>query len=172
MKTAAGWLALAVLLGAATFDAKPNSGHSITSAQKQEFLRLLATLPHGSEFYPRASVKKAAPYLPVLMALDEKDLENHDLYSLGALSRGLCDEKPYREYVVAHFKDIRHPYLQILWAAMLFDGKAASPEVKQFLNAALQSEQQSKVLQEIVGPQFEDFKKRVLATKQIPALAH
>lgn len=69
----------------------------------------------------------------------------------------------YREYVVAHFKDIRHPFLQLAWAAMLFDEKAASPDVKQFLITALHSEQQSKWLQEIVGPQFEDFKKRVLA---------
>lgn len=102
--------------------------------------------------------------MPVLLALDEKDLEGYDLYPFAALSRGLCDKKPYREYVVAHFKDIRHPSLQLLWAAMLFDEKAASPEIKQFLSTALHSEQRSKVLQEIVGPQFEDFKKRVLAT--------
>lgn len=168
MRTPARWIVLAALLGVAAFDAKPqvprsDLGQSITSAQKQEFLRLLRALPHEGEFYTRASVKKAAPYLPVLLALDEKDLEGYDLYPFAALSRGLCDEKPYREYVVAHFKDIRHPFLQLAWAAMLFDEKAASPDVRQFLITALHSEQQSKRLQEIVGPQFEDFKKRVLA---------
>jgi hypothetical protein len=41
----------------------------------------------------------------------------------------------------------------------------ASPEIAQFLRGALQDEQRAKALSEMVGPNFQDFKKRLMAEK-------
>ena len=46
---------------------------------------------------------------------------------------------------------------------MLFDAGAASPGVVRFLRDALESEAQAKVISEFTGPDFEGFRKRVLA---------
>jgi hypothetical protein len=47
--------------------------------------------------------------------------------------------------------------------AMLFDEGEFSPEMVRFLKAALESPRQAKELSEIVGPEFEQFRKNVLA---------
>lgn len=46
---------------------------------------------------------------------------------------------------------------------MLFDAEVKSPEIAQFLKDALESPEQAKVISEMLGPQFEDFKRRVKA---------
>ena len=46
---------------------------------------------------------------------------------------------------------------------MLFDAGVASPDIARFLKDALESPEQAKVLSEMVGPQFDDFKRRVKA---------
>jgi hypothetical protein len=135
----------------------------VPGEQKKEFIRMLDTLPHEGEFYTVAAIEKAGPYLPVLLALTEKDMEEYDFYPFGALSRGLCDRQEHRAYVVQHFAQIRHPLLKLLWAAMLFDAGESSPEIVRFLKVALRSPQQAKLLSEIVGPEYEEFKKKVLA---------
>ncbi len=135
----------------------------VSDAQKKQFIRILDTLPHESEFYTEASIDKAGPYLPVLLALNEKDLENRDMYRFLAMSRGLCDRKKHRAYAVRHFSEIRHPLLQLAWAAMLFDAGASSPEIVRFLRKALKDESQAKLLSEMIGDEFEQFKKRVMA---------
>jgi hypothetical protein len=135
----------------------------ISDAQKKEFIELLKTLPHKGEFYTNEAVEKAGPYLPVLFALTEKDVAGYDIYPFAAISRGLCDQKKHRDYTVRHFAEIRHPELKLFWGAMLFDGGAISPEIVRFLKAALESPEQAKLLSEMIGPQFEDFKRRVKA---------
>jgi hypothetical protein len=134
----------------------------ISEAQKKEFLELLQTLPHKGEFYTDEAVEKAGPYLPVLFALTEKDIDKVDIYPFAAISRGLCDQKKHRDYAVRHFAEIRYPTLKLFWAAMLFDEEGAvSPEIVRFLKDALESPEQAKMLSEIVGPEFEAFKRRV-----------
>ncbi len=54
--------------------------NQVSDAQKQEFLELLKTLPTQGEFYTEETVKKAGPYLAVLFALTEKDIEKYDIY--------------------------------------------------------------------------------------------
>ena len=135
----------------------------VSTAQKQEFLRVLKTLPHKSEFFTDDAIKTAGPYLPVLFALTDKDIEGYDIYWFAALSRGLCDIKERREYATAHFGDIQHSQLKLFWAAMLFDEGKPSNEVVRFLKDALKSEAQAKLLGEIIGPKFTDFKARVIA---------
>jgi hypothetical protein len=135
----------------------------ISDAQKKEFIDFLKTLPHKGEFYTDEGVEKAIPYLPVLFALTEKDMEKLDIYPFAAISSGLCHQKKQRDYAVRHFTEIRHPTLKLLWGAMLFDAGATSPEIVRFLKDALESQEQSKLLSEIVGPQLEDFKRRVKA---------
>ena len=134
----------------------------VSDAQKKEFIQMLDTLPHEGEFYTAAAIDKAGPYLPVLLALTEKDLEQLDIYPFAAMSRGLCDRKQHRAYAVRHFAEIRHPMLQLAWAAMLFDAGASSPEIVRFLRKALKDEKQSQLLSEMIGPEFEQFKKRVM----------
>lgn len=135
----------------------------VSDAQKKEFIELLKTLPHKGEFYTDEAVAKAGPYLPVLLALTEKDLEKYDIYPFGAISRGLCDQEKHRDYAIRHFAEIRHQQLKLLWGAMLFEAAAKSTEITQFLKDALESAEQAKVLSEMLGPQFDIFKRKVKA---------
>ena len=140
------------------------TGARIPDASKKEFINLLQTLPFEGEFYTDEAVEKAGPYLPVLFALSEKDINKYAIYPFAAISRGLCDQKKHRDYAVTHFSEIQHPALKLFWAAMLFDGDAAgSTEIVRFLKGALGSKKEAKVLSQIVGPDFEDFKRRVIA---------
>jgi hypothetical protein len=140
--------------------------NQISDAQKNEFIELLKTLPHKGEFFTEEAVKRAAPYLPVLFALTEKDIEAYDIYPFAAISRGLCDAKEHRRHASNHFAEIRHPMLKLFWAAMLFDSEDSSPEIARFLQDSLKSEHGAKTLAEIVGPNFEDFKRRVIAYQE------
>ncbi len=139
------------------------ASNRISDAQKKDFIQLLKTLPVEGEFYSDAAIDKAGRYLPVLFALTEKDIEKYDIYPFLALSRGLCDRKVHRDYAVRHFAEIRHPMLKFGWGAMLFNAGASSPEIVQFLRSALESEQESKILSEILGPKYNDFRRRVNA---------
>jgi hypothetical protein len=134
----------------------------ISEAQKQAFIRLLETLPIKGEFYSNKAAKKAGPYMSVLFALTEKDIQKYDLYPFLALSRALCDDTKYRALGVRNFATIQHPQLKLFWAAILFDAGAASSEVEQFLRDALTSEEQTKQLSEMMGPQFDALRKRLL----------
>ncbi len=129
----------------------------VSDEQKKQFIRMLKTLPHEGEFFSEAAIDKAGPYLPVLLAFTEKDIEKYDIYPFAAMSRGLCDRQEHRVYAVRYFAEIRHPLIQLMWAAMLFDGDAVSPEIVRFLEGALKSEQQAKMLSETFGPEFEHF---------------
>lgn len=137
--------------------------NQVSDVQKREFIELLKTLPTKGDFYTGESVEKAGPYLPVLFALTEKDIEGHGIYPFAAISRGLSDHEDHRAYAVRHFAGIRHPELKLFWGVKLFDAGEASPEIVQFLRDALEAEDRAKLLSEIVGPRFEDFKKRVVA---------
>jgi hypothetical protein len=137
--------------------------NQISDAQKKEFINLLKTLPHKGEFFTDDAIKTAGPYLPVLFALNDKDIEGYDIYPFATLSRGLCDNEKIRQYATAHFGEIRHSELKLLWAAMLFNERNPSTEVVRFLKAALKSEAQAKLLGDITGPKFADFKARVNA---------
>ena len=101
--------------------------------------------------------------MPVLLALTNKDIEGYDIYPFAALSRGLCDIKEHRQYATAHFGEIRHSELKLFWAAMLFNEGNPSTEIVHFLKDALKSEAQARLLDEITGPNFADFKARVIA---------
>ena len=135
----------------------------ISDAQKKDFLNLLKILPHKGEFFTDDAIKTAGPYLPVLFALTDKDIESYDIYPFAALSRGLCDIKEHREYATVHFREIRHSELKLFWAAMLFEEGKPSTEVVRFLKDALKSKAQAKLLAEITGPKFTDFTARVVA---------
>lgn len=139
------------------------ASNKITDAQKKEFIEILRTLPVKGEFFTDEAVKRAEPYLPVLLSLTEKDIEGYDIYPFLALSRGLADHKEHRDYAVSHFAEIRHPILKLAWAGMLFDAKSTSPQIIQFLRDALKSKEQSKVLSEMLGPDFNNFQMRVKA---------
>ena len=145
--------------------APSQASDQISDLRKQEFINLLRTLPTKGDLYTDEAVLKAGPFLPVLFALTEKDVEKYDIYPFAAISRGLCDYPGHRVYAVRNFGKIRHPELKLFWGAMLFDSGDASPEIERFLRDALSSEEQSKLLSEMLGPQFESFKKRVLSHK-------
>jgi hypothetical protein len=135
--------------------------NQISDARKKDFIELLKTLPYKGEFYNDEAIDKSQNYLPVLFALTEKDIKNYDIYPFLALSRGLCDLKASRNYAVRNFSEIRHPTLKLFWAAMLFDAKATSSEIVQFLRDALKSKEQSKTLSEMIGPDYKDFQRKV-----------
>lgn len=139
----------------------------VSDAQKQEFIKLLHELPVKGEFYTDEAIRKATPYLPVLFALTEQDIKEYDVYPFFAISRGLCDAGAQREYAVRHFTEIRHSELKLFWGAMLFDSKNPSLEVVGFLKNALQADGQAELLSEIVGPKFDDFKRRVMAHRAV-----
>ena len=138
---------------------------TISDRQKKDFVKLVRTLPHRGEFFTLDAIKTAGPYLPVLFALTDKDLEGLDIYPFLALSMGLCDTKERRQYAIVHFRDIQDSRLKVFWAAMLFDETNPSSEVVHFLKDALESEALSKFLGEITGPNFAKFKTRVNAAR-------
>jgi hypothetical protein len=138
----------------------------VTAADKKDFLELLGKLPTKGEFFTDEAVQKAVPHTRVLLALTPKDIEKYDIYPFLALSRGLLDRKEQREYGVKHFGKIAHPTIKLFWGAVLFDEKGASAEVVTFLRAALESKEQSEVLSQMIGPNFEDFKKRLKEYKE------
>ena len=139
------------------------TANQISDAQKKDFIELLKTLPAKGEFYTDEAIDKSQSSMSVLFALTEKDIESYDIYPFLALSRGLCDRKVQRDYAVRHFSEIRHSTLKLFWAAMLFDAKATSSEIVQFLRGALKSKEQSKILSEMLGPKYKDFQRRVKA---------
>src|SRR5919202_540538 len=89
------------------------NGQAVSDSQKREFIELLKTLPFRGEFYTEEAARRAAPYLPVLFSLTEKDVEKYDLYSFVAISVGISRDKERRAYAVAHFAEIRHPKLKL-----------------------------------------------------------
>jgi hypothetical protein len=133
----------------------------VTGAEKRAFLEMLAKLPTQGEFFTDEAVQKAVPHTRALLALTKKDIDKYDLYPFLALSRGLLERKEQRDYGVKHFREIAHPTIKLFWGAVLFDEKAASPEIVTFLRAALESKEQSELLSQLEGPNFEDFKRRV-----------
>ncbi len=157
---------IALLLTILLTVAPGQAGTQISDAQKKDFIELLKTLPVKGEFFKDEAIEKASPYLPVLFALSEKDIEKYDIYPFFALSRGLCDRRSHRSYAVRHFSEIRHPELKLGWAAMLFDAGATSAEIARYLKEALESESQSKILAEMLGPNYEDFQRRVKAFRK------
>jgi hypothetical protein len=139
--------------------------NQISEDQKKQFIELLKTLPHKGEFFTEDAVKTAGPYLPVLFALTDKDIEGYDLYPFGAISRGLCDVKEHRLYANTHFEDIRHSELKLLWAAMLFEYSERSPQIVQYLKSALKDDAKARQLIEMAGPNYADLKRRIEAAK-------
>ncbi len=135
----------------------------VSIADKKKFLKFLQALPTDGEFFTDDAVLKARPYIHILFALTEEDIAAFDIYPFVALSRGFCDVKETREYGLSHFDTIRHPVLKLFWAAVLFDLEATSAEIIKYLRDALDSKEQTKLLSQMVGPEYEAFRKRVLA---------
>jgi hypothetical protein len=137
--------------------------NEISEAQKKQFVELLKTLPFKGEFFTEDAVKTAGPYLPVLFALTDKDIEGYDLYPFVAISRGLFEVREHRLYANNHFADIRHSELKLFWAAMLFKYGKPSSQIVQYLKLALKSDTQARQLAEMAGPHYEDLKRRIEA---------
>jgi hypothetical protein len=166
-----GALLAVSLLSAPPTGAKLFAAGVATAAEKQAFLKLLEKLPTEHEgFYTQEAIDEAEPSTRVLLALTEKDVEqyakglgveNYCIYPFAALSAGLLERKGPREYGARHFGEIAHPELKLFWGVVLFDKKAAPPEVVKSLRAALGSKEQAKVLRSICGPDFEGFEKRL-----------
>ena len=146
-------------------------GKPVSVEEKTAFLKLLETLPFKGEFPTDEAIDLVIPQTRVLLALTRKDIEQrakelggkHDdfMYRLLAVSYGLLDRKEPREHGVKHFAKIAHPEIKLAWAVGLFDRKAVSSEIVQFLRTALESKEQIKLLERLLGPDFDDFKKRV-----------
>ena len=51
------------------------AAYQVSDAKKREFIELLNKLPHKGEFFTDEGVRRAGPYLPVLLALTAKDIE-------------------------------------------------------------------------------------------------
>lgn len=136
-----------------------------TAEEKRAFLEMLFDLPTDGEFFTEQAIDKAAPDTGVLLALTAGDIEGYDIYPLLALSRGLADRRPSRDYAVRQFGGIAHPTIKLFWAAVLFDDGSVPPEIVEYLQKALASESQSTTLAEMLGPDFEEFKTRLSSSK-------
>jgi WD40 repeat protein len=135
-----------------------------TDAQKKEFIELLKTLPTRGEFYTPEAVQQATRYLPVLLSLTEKDIEQYDLYPFVALSGGLSFDKQNRTYVLSHFNEIRHAKLKLGWAVLLFNAGDISRDVVHHLRDALLAPAGASDLSGMVGhSQFKFFRRKVLS---------
>lgn len=138
----------------------------VSTAEKRDFIQLLASLPKDGEFFTKAAIDKTVPQIHILFSLTEKDLEGHDFYPVLALSRGLCDRSVCQQYALDHFAEIEHPLIRLSWAAMLFNTKTMSPAVTSYLRESLNSPKQTNFLSELLGPDFAMFKNQVLNSPQ------
>jgi hypothetical protein len=145
---------------------QPQPEKPVTEAEKQEFLKLLATLPSKGEFYTDEAVKKAVPHTRVLLALTEKDVGKGDLYPFLALSSGLAGHKEARQYATANFGKIAHPTMKLFWALLLFKGDEPPTEVVAFLRKALDSKEDERTISRMLGPGFEDFREGVIRASE------
>lgn len=134
----------------------------VTDAEKQEFLKVLSTLPTRGEFFTEDAVKKAVPYTRVLLSLTEKDVEKYDLYGFLALSTGLMEHEQARKQAIANFGEIAHPVIKLAWAILLFKEADSRPMVTAFLRKAFDSKEQARTMSQMLGGGFEDFKDEVL----------
>jgi len=112
--------------------------------------------------------RRPVPIYQSCLPFSEEEVKQYDIYPFAAISRGLCDREKDRKYAIAHFADIRHPELKLFWGAMPFDADSSSPDIVSFLKEALNREGDAKVLADIVGPKFKDFKARVLSARGEP----
>jgi hypothetical protein len=135
----------------------------VTDRDKKAYLEMLKELPRKGEFFTEDAVVKAAPYTRVLLALSEKDIKGYDLYPFLALSRGLIEREDQRQLGIKQFRKIAHPQIKLAWAALLFNARVDSAEIVKYLQAALKSTEQRKVLSQLLGPDFDDFRRRVKA---------
>ena len=156
MKTS---LALILLLAFAS----ASFAQDASPQKKKEFFQLLGTLPTKGEFFTEEAIRKATPYLPVLLSLTQEDIEKYDFYFFVALTGGLAAEKTNRAYALTHFAEIRHPTLKLFWAAMIFRADEGSPEIVLHLRDALNDPDKAKTLSEALGPDFKFFKRKVLS---------
>jgi len=139
----------------------PQGENEVTAAEKTAFFELLATLEIEGEFFTDEAVKKMLPHMRVLLALTAKDLEKYDVYPFLALSGQLAKYKEARASAARQYSTIAHSLLQLSWAVDLFETEESTVEVVKHLKKVVDSEKGSKVLDEMLGPKSEDFKKRV-----------
>jgi hypothetical protein len=137
----------------------------VTPEEKREFLELMDGLPSSGDSYTDEAIRKAGPYLPVLLSLKEKDIretfQDYDLFAFFILINGLCEHKKHQQYTAKHFSKIAHPEFKLHCAVILFHENAATPEIVNYLRAALKSEKQSEILSKGLGPTFSEFKEKV-----------
>jgi hypothetical protein len=150
-----------VLVTALAFTLCHAAEAEITKEDKDAFVRVLEKAPSEGEFFTAAGIDQLAPHIRTLFALTTEDIAPYDLYPFLAMSRGLCDRPKYLKYGAKHFAEIAHPGIKLGWAVMLFDAGSASSEVVGYLREALQSEERTSELAEFLGPEFEEFKKRL-----------
>lgn len=140
---------------------------AVSQEQKQEFIQLLKRLPTKGEFFTDDAAKEAGPFINVLFALSEQDIEDYDLYPFLAISRALSEDSSHREFAIRNFAQIRHRKLKLFWAAILLDEGSSSPVIEKFLRDALTSSEEAKDLSEMMGPGFDAMKKK-LGTPERP----
>jgi hypothetical protein len=134
---------------------------AVTGLQKKQFLEMLRELPRDREFYTAEAVKTTSRFTNVLFALDKTDVSDDHLYPLEAISQGLLENEDQRNYGRKNFDVIRHPAIKLFWGVVLFDKKAASPEIIDYLRESLSSKERSEILKDILGDKYETFRKRI-----------
>ena len=99
----------------------------VSDADKQAFFKLLAGLefqPAGhAAIFTEKSVKRAAPFAPVLFALTEKDLHKKEFTPFLLLTLQLAEIDEARLYGVKNFARIAHPRIKLFWANALFQAR-------------------------------------------------
>jgi len=137
----------------------------VMAAEKKSFFELLAKLETKGEFFTDEAVKAVLPHTHVLLALTAKDIEKYDIYPFLALSSQLAGHKEARVRAAKQFGAIAHPLLQLAWAINLFETEESTAEIVKYLKKVVESEKVSKVLDEMLGPKADDFKKQVKGAK-------
>jgi len=76
------------------------------------------------------------------------------------------EHKEPRQYGTTNFAKIAHPTIKLFWAAVLFEEKAPAAEIVTFLRKALDSKEEAQTLSLMLGPEFQEFKERVIRTDE------
>ena len=94
----------------------------------------------------------------MLLALTKQDIKNDDeLYPVLALSRGLLDRKEQQAYGRSRFSKIAHPDIRLFWGTV----KGGFAGNRGLLRQALAAKEEAKKMAEWLGPDFDDFRKRL-----------
>ena len=113
----------------------------ITPEQKEEFVKLLRTLPTRAEFFADEGIRMTKPYLPHLLSFTEEDVKRFfdgEVYAIAVLSTGMAEDADNVARAAASFREIGHPVVRSIWARAILDTQRPPAEVIEYVRKGVE----------------------------------